>query len=196
MRGDVQSGLLNCHHFGLHSLVLEKRPDGSLLRVFVTTPAHRLDRLFNQEGHFTLGAHNHDKTLDFTVLVGNVCHVSLCGLAVEPHAAHPLYRYRFGSAIEGGSFTLGQPERWSARIQIEPMDGTRMRSVDVHTVLVSSPWAAWAVDEGPCEDVEKAIYSPRPDLSVEKLGNLSQLYQAMTPGGIAALCATISREAA
>lgn len=170
--GEIESGLWNCHHHGLHSIVLETRSDGSLLRIFFTSPEHQMGKVFNSQGHFIIGAHNHDKPCGFAVLYGDIWNVDLSvGIG-----RYPLYRYRFPSGIDGNGFTLGEPRKFFGNIRLEPIDGKYMSTKDIHTVLVATPKAAWVVDERVREPVAKYIYSPKIGLSLDANG----LYGPMT----------------
>ncbi len=186
-RRDVVGGLKNCHHHGLYSLVLDKQEDGSLRRIFATDWMHSMDKLFTNRGHFTIGPHNHDKALSFTLLYGMAWNV---GLTLQPWWQQGdclLFKYPFVSGLETGNFQLGPPVKAIASMEIQPLDGKRLISSDIHTVLVPVRLAAWLVEEGPVEDVQKFIYSLRDDLKLDITG----LYQPMSPQDIGALCDAI-----
>jgi hypothetical protein len=185
----VEGGLLNCHAIGVHSLVLKKRADGSLSRIFMTAHYHPLGRLFGPDGHFVIGAHNHDKPLRFRVLYGDVWNVALQA-ARSGEQRWTLYRYAFGSALDGGEFAVGLAcECYGFGLAVHPLDGLAMQTNESHTLIVSSPAAAWLVDEGPAEPVKKYIWSPRRDLTIQRHANL---YRPMTDGDIARVCAAIA----
>ncbi len=181
----VLSGLLDCHIRGLHSIVLEERADGSLLRIFYATARANMDRLFSHNGHFQLGAHNHDKELSFKVLHGQVYNVSLDFAADLDQRAMNLFRYPFRSALTSGAFGLGPADGVRMLLSIQPLDSVTMRVTQIHTVLIASSKAVWVVDEGPRDPLaEKFIYSPRPDLTLDS----TDLYRPMKPGVIANIC--------
>ena len=169
----LKSGLLNCHHVGLHSVVLDERADGSLSRIFFTTNTSRMDRVCLPSGHLVIGAHNHDKPIRFTALYGKAWHLSLDTEAIRSDS--PLWhRYPFASHLETGQFALGDPRAFRVTVRLSDLDGTYLSTKDIHTV-VAPPCAAWHCDEGPREDVKKYIWSPRPDLKLDDTG----LYQPM-----------------
>jgi len=173
LEAGLKSGLWNCHVPGLHSVILEEKLDGSLVRIFFTDSRHRLNELFTPTGHFTLGAHNHDKELCFTSLYGDVLNVDVVLSRLAPNT---LYQYDFQSALTTGEFSLGAPKMVGAIILVRPIDGVCMQPESVHTVLVNTPHAAWLVEEGPTVPLQKQIYSPREDLQLSKEG----LYQSMS----------------
>ncbi len=161
------SGLRNCHHIGLHSLVLQERPDGSLLRIFYTTPNHRMRELYEPGGHFTIGAHNHNKQLHFITLYGNVYNVELAVKMSEDNGQWKGYRYPFHqSALLEGGFSLGEPEAVSGELIWAPIHQKSLETSDVHTVVVHGDHGAWLVNEGPPQDTPKSIFSPRSDLNL------------------------------
>lgn len=180
--GAVESGLFDCHHRGLHSIVLNTRPDGSLVRIFFADHSHKMGKLYDENGHFTLGAHNHDKPIKFTHLYGNVVNVDFG----NSRGAEQLYRYPFVSALETGEFGLGTPEKEHKWVScVRPIDEVEMGTKDVHTVMVLTGEAAWLVDEGPREKVQKYIYSPHKDLSLTKD---PEMYRPMSPADFKHAC--------
>jgi len=194
--GRVESGRHNCHHIGLHSVVVETRGDRSLLRIFYTTPNHGMRWLF-QPGdeaypglHFVFGAHNHNKALDFTLLYGNVYNVEVA-LKNYPsgHQWHGWIYPFYQSALLEGGFKLGDPEPVGGSMVWAGINGKHLETSDIHTVVV--PWATpgggWVVDEGPPEDVPKVILSGRPDLRLDPTG----MYQEMTPEELTEACEAI-----
>lgn len=185
---NVKSGLFNCHHKGLHSLVLEERPDGSLLRIFYATNEHTMDKLYRDDGHFVIGAHNHDKALAFTTLYGDVQNVEVAIRMTKEKGSWKGYMYPFiTSALLEGGFKIGQPEECSAELIWSPINGKRLATTDVHTVVVPGRSGAWLIEEGPKQDAPKWILSPQRGLALDSEG----LYLPMNPQEIARACDTI-----
>ncbi len=181
----VESGLLNCHHKGAHSLIVDTRPDGSLTRIFFTTPEHGLNWLYDKSGHMVLGAHNHDKALSFTTLYGSVYNVEFAVQMTVEKGGWKGFMYEFkSSALLTGGFSLGDPQPCSATVIWSPIDGKRLETSDIHTVVVPLRSAAWLVEEGPKQDVQKWILSPRNDLTLDA----TDLYQPMNDRDIGAAC--------
>ena len=166
--GPLLSGLRNCHHKGLHSVVLDERRDGSLSRIFMATDVCSMDRIFRTDGHMVVGAHNHDKGIKFTLLYGEAWHVTLNTDAINSNS-DPWYRYEFTSAIDSGSFGLLTPRKLMVSVGITNLDGTYMDVHAIHTVMCQ-PWTAWHCDEGPKQPVKKHVWSPRPDLVLDPAG--------------------------
>lgn len=183
----VESGLINCHHIGLHSVILDHRADGSLLRIFYAAENHTMDKLFLPDGRFVVAAHNHNKRLRFTTLFGEVWNVSL-RLPLSWRGFHvSLIQYPFTSGMTTGEFVLGKPRQYQAEIALFPIDGYDMSTRKAHTVLVPSRTAAWLVDEGPEEEVPKSIYSPVP-LTLD----ITDLYLPMDRLNLENVCMSIA----
>lgn len=170
----LKSGLRNCHHVGLHSVVMEERPNGSLSRIFFTTDESTMDRPFRPDGHLTVGAHNHDKGVRFTLLAGRAWHLWVDTDRID--AISPVwFRYPFNSAIDSGKFGIGEQRRLHVSVTVGNLDNTYMSTSQTHTVL-ATPRTAWHCDEGPKEPKQKYIWSPRGDLELDATG----LYQPMS----------------
>jgi hypothetical protein len=183
--GSAVSGLANCHHKGLYSIVLREREGGQLDRVFYASNLHTMDRVFRPDGHFTIGAHNHDKPLEFKVIFGDVYHILLLR---GDRCYVRMYKYPFNkSALETGEFSIGEPEPQLCAIHLLPLDYTKMDTRTLHSVLVPSTSAAWLVTEGPQVETQRYIYSPRPDLKLDNNG----LYIPLDQKSIKRVCNAI-----
>lgn len=173
--GPLLSGLRNCHHVGLTSVVLDEREDGSLSRIFFAESYSTMDRVFRPDGHMVIGAHNHDKPIRFTTLFGSPRHLSIYTdyPGVAPRVTW--YRYPFESAMNSGEFGLLEPRPFFVTVAIHDLDNTYMDTREIHTVI-ASPMTAWHCDERPKEPIKKHVWSPRPDLKLDSRG----LYLEMT----------------
>lgn len=183
----VESGLHNCHAFGVESLVLRTNRDGSLIRIFHATGTHTLQRLFRDNGHFVVGVHNHNKALRLRRLFGDIWNVELRPTSTPE--ASCLYRYPFTSALNNpDGFNLGKPVIRRMSITTRRLIDVAMRPHDTHTVLVPASTAAWLVEEGPTvPNFQKYIYSPKSDLSLNSVG----LYIPMNPRHLHLTCDAI-----
>lgn len=157
----LEKSLMDCHCFGVDSLVLKDAPQ--MIRIFVARRDHLLYKNLpwkGSSGTMSVGMHRHHCDVTLMPLLGVVENIELCFNNEEGHPA-PMYSYRFRSHLRDrdvGGF--------------EPIDGygvslmTRRTLIDkplfmqaskLHTIYVPyGSIAAWMVWEG-TEDPE---YSP------------------------------------
>lgn len=193
----LERSLENCHTPGLSSIVLFDRHEcgGGMIRLYVATDYnHSLYDLYNENGHFTVGLHNHNYDLAIMPVVGHIINVTWDNRTWDGREAAnniKLYKYRYDSFIKDGAKggILGNPEHEYGRLEfnvISPGSSIYMKAQeslvsDTHTIMVSSHnWAgkvAWVVVESSPRNVPTYIYSPRNDLWIDTDG----LYTPMLP---------------
>jgi hypothetical protein len=173
--GIPDMALHDCHAVGVDSIVLatwnndEGEKEG-MWRVFVAWhDVHPLGRLFQDDGHFTIGVHNHRYYISITPLLGLVSNYE----AREhfPHAMRqPLYEFDFTSAIrEGGlGFQLRgyHDDLKLGHVSIQPGFTRHLDAEELHTVQIprtDDPFTAWLVIEGP-DRIESRVFSPLPEI--------------------------------
>lgn len=162
----------NCHAVGLDSIVLDVEYDEltndkvSMTRVFVAWhDLHTLDALYQPDGHFSIGAHNHRYDLTITPLVGVLNNY-------EVDFSHdgwgPLHQFAYTSAIADGEMSFKREgERYFARpplsVELWPGWARVMDAEQVHSVVVKKakawPFTAWMVREGP-DRIASKTFSP------------------------------------
>lgn len=205
-QGSFESAVGNCHVDGMDSVVLfdDRQAGGGMLRFFFARSGeHHLDHLYTQQGHFTLGVHNHRYPLALVPLLGRVVNVET--QVCDSPTGVVLHEYGFTSAIAAkvdaglvdddmqGVATLYRAARHVRQLDpvvLSPGDVRLMVAADLHTVQVpqlaglsAMPGTAWLVVEGPDAGLGSVIYSPRTDLTISRQG----LYTPMSPERAAAL---------
>lgn len=173
--------LMDCHTPGVDSIVLYDGDDG-MIRFFVAHEfCHGLGHLYNEEGHFTIGVHNHKYEIAKIALDNPFINVTT--RCVPPSYDGPkqsMYEYGFRSALKTGEIGV---ERYGlldvAAMEpdlILPGQCVVMDPSDLHTVMASGGFTtSWMVIEGPEVVIDPLIYSPRDDLALSKVG----LYRPM-----------------
>lgn len=159
----VEKSLLNCHAYGLHSVMLLDHPN-TKIRMFVTDESHQLHK--NVPGEMRNGMeiafHPHHCDLMFHVIEGD-----LFNWIVEPKyigGAGGLYldKYIYQSAITQG---VGKFIPLMTKVPLRTISakwhpegkGFEMKAHEIHTVAVAyKEIAAWLVVEGK----EDANYNP------------------------------------
>lgn len=170
-------GIRNCHAVGVDSLVLKRWRGGGMLRMFVTRPGHG----WAPDGdRFPLAPHDHRFRITLRHLFGDVRH----RLFAPADDGRVFHRYRFTSAM-GGTTPMAEREavvRLAERV--EPLAGrVCLDEMAIHTVDVTSEWAAWLVFEGVDRQPKNALFSPDESFTVDASG----LYQPMSKDEIGAL---------
>lgn len=184
---DWGNSVSNCHVQGLDSLVLfdgRLQGDGMIRVYYARHGEHKLDRLMTEEGHFTVGIHNHRYQIAKIPLNASMYNVRTW--VTDHPTGHQLYEYAFTSSLAGKSdcpTVQLQGLRHMAPVRLDDMpvgSVVVMADEDLHTVQVpvhpESPGTAWMVIEGPATEIQSLIYSPRPDLSIQSEG----LYRPMS----------------
>jgi hypothetical protein len=199
-RGDFRGSVSNCHVGGMDSIVLADHSangQGMVRFYFARHGQHTLDRLTTDEGHFTVGIHNHKYRIAKIPLHGRFLNVRT---AVSPvPTAMTMHEYAFSSALRSGSSGMGVSRRALRYMEPVRFDDIPVGSVaimepeDLHTVTIpveaGSPGTAWMVIEGPAVPIEPLIYSPRADLTLSADG----LYRPMSAGAAAAAVEDVLR---
>lgn len=173
--------LKNCHAFGMDSIVLRRTiaygEKTSMVRMFVAWhDVHFLDQLYQDDGHYTLGVHNHRYDLMLQPLVGTLTNYE-CELDAPSDTRLRRYKFPFVSGI-GGTMKLGTPDERSLRssraVDLPPGSVRLMAAPEWHTVIVKKdpalPFTAWMVFEG-ADYNESKLVSPlrNPPLRDENL---------------------------
>lgn len=140
----------NCHAKKVSSIVLEKRPDGSLLRAFLAWPGHKLTK-----EDLTVGIHDHRYNLLLRGMHGNAMNVR--------YLRHPLgeeyNQWKFQSAL-GKGFSATYVGKATLRDAVpEPInESVYLRHDELHTVFCDGP-AAWIVEEGVTRAEETTLFT-------------------------------------
>ena len=154
-----ESGLMNCHVQGLHSLVISKKSDGSMFRVYFADQGHAMGSLLNGDGQFSLAPHNHRYPLTMVLLHGTVVNwkvlLSTTGMRVN--------QFEFKSALHGGDFELTHLGTYRIAFEPKVVCQLTLPSSDIHSVTVSSPTASWLICEHPSDRHSTHFYSRNSD---------------------------------
>lgn len=169
---DPISALANCHVVGIDSFVFRGRhtAEEGMIRVFAVRPyCHVLEKVFGDDEDFVVMLHNHRQDIVLTRLCGNPVNVVpvLAEAQGNEEQGRLLHRYRFGSALKGGDFTL-VPNGTVAVLGYERHSltaagelGLFMPSFTFHT-MTAHPGSAWCVEEGNLADEDTThCYSTR-----------------------------------
>lgn len=179
-RGQFERSVRNCHVPGLDSIVLFDGDEGMVRFYLAHGGQHGIGRLIGDDGHFTVGIHNHKYEIAKLPLTGRIYNVRT---KVVSSSDFRLHEYGFKSALRGGGMELTDPvERPMEPVRydrMKPGDYVVMQPEDLHTVTVADTGdVAWLVIEGPNVDIDSLIYSPRHDLKLSPEG----LYQPIPVG--------------
>lgn len=159
----LDNGLKNCHAFGLHSLVLEKKTNGDLRRIFIARDWHELwqnefDR-FAKYPKFDLSVaiHPHHCGVELAVVEGSIMNYE----CVEGKGFE-LAEFLYSSPITGKAGFFARKRRANLQITKETLvvQGSAISLLprQLHTVFVEKgATAAWVVNESG----EDANYVPR-----------------------------------
>ncbi len=199
------SALADCHCKGIDSFVFRNRisPESGMLRVFaLRDDCDVLNTVFTANDYAYM-PHNHRQDITLTRLCGDPCNILLvladgAKLVTKPvtQAAYQIgggkttalvYRYRFGSAITNGEFSLllEGPEHVVGHdvrpLAIGDKNGIFMLASEFHT-MTASPLSAWCVEEGRLSgDLVTFCYSTQ---SNKQLSPAAGLYRSMSPDEI------------
>lgn len=182
--GTFTRSLQDCHTPGLDSIVLfeAEQCGGGMIRFYWARHGHHhMHNLYNDDGHFLLGVHNHRYRIAKIPLNDVIFNVRtwVTGDSDE----YRLYEYDFSSALVEGNIHTSAPRLQNMAPlvfdRLEPGDVSVMAAEDLHTVQVpdreDTAGTAWMVIEGSPATIDPLIYSPRPDLQLAGDG----LYQRM-----------------
>lgn len=184
--GDFGRSVANCHTDGVDSVALfdDSAAGGGMIRFYMAYHGqHRLAELYDGEGHFTVGIHNHRYRIAKIALNDTVYNVRTA--VSERPTGLALHEYSFTSALRDGAMrvasrTLRDMEPIS-RDRLAPGQMSLMAARDLHTMQVpereGSLGTAWLVIEGSPEPVQSLVYSPRDDLTM----SADDLYLPMDP---------------
>jgi hypothetical protein len=193
-RGDVLSGLKNCHIKNIHSLVFKERTNEywGMNRLFYAAKGHSIGRLFGEGGDFCLLPHNHRQSISIELLFGQVSNLRFFD---ADHLTLPCFEYHFDSAVLGGNGSL-QSMR-SVKIsapsweRLVPGCPIKLEWNQVHGMVVHSEVAAWIVREGftaPSTALTSVLtYSMVPEKKLDMRG----LYEPMDASTISKFCREI-----
>jgi hypothetical protein len=153
----LEKSLINCHCYGLDSLVLKDAP--RMVRIFVARPGHLLYR--NAPKHdepLSIAIHPHHCDITMIPIVGPIFNVSV---GDDPSGANRyLWPFKYKSPISGdeGSFALDT----ETRPGVAPLCMDRVSAplflpaTRPHTVYVpknsTAAWMIWEVAENPEHD--------------------------------------------
>jgi hypothetical protein len=152
MKPILSSSLINCHAYGMDSIVFKETQP--MIRAFVCRPAHTL--WCNEAGlAHTMSVAIHQHRQDITM-------VPVCGEAWNVFMGHgflgpaQLHAYEYDSQILGGQGGFrSHHESCNTMLRMERLDVPKfLRGLDFHTVYVpKGQTAAWLICEGaphPC----------------------------------------------
>jgi hypothetical protein len=144
---------MDCHVKGLHSLVLEEKEDGTLVRMYLTAPDHELYLNYGTTPAMTLAIHGHHCSMEFVGVYGQATNVRYTtALPPDTPSFSLVNGWWYSSALtEGkpgfrklGTFTLRRTK--DEFMSQNPV----MRADELHTVCVDKGnIAAWLVVEKP-----------------------------------------------
>lgn len=172
--------LKRCHHPNIDSIVLHKRKDGSLLRVFVATGPVEFGEV---------AIHSHRFPADFFVLSGALTNYNVRILKNGP--GEILHEWDYHSPLLGGEgLTYVHPvvavwDYWD----YPQYDSFQMSEWDVHTVSCEAG-TSWIVSEGPEKKKTSRSYTKTAEpftveglyepMSVEEVNEaVDKIYEAM-----------------
>ncbi len=145
--GVAYQGLINCHAYGLDSIMLHDTP-GNRIRMFAASACHTLWR--NQMPHpFSIAIHPHHCAIRFIGLYGPV-HNDVYALTPNPRGSFAEMNYQSAITADTGSLTPTGRHVDVHCLRSEPMSGHPMlQAHELHTVHVRQfEPAAWLVLEG------------------------------------------------
>lgn len=146
----------NCHGLGLHSIVLEKKPDGRLIRFFMTDPTHKMYLNDNIETA-SLGVHDHIYPISLMPLHGEVINLTF----EKSEFGTTVNHFEFDSILQGGTGAkwVGQAKLACSSMQ-RLTYSLYLKANQLHTVYVpKGKIAAWIVIEGEKEKDVNNLYS-------------------------------------
>ena len=179
--GDFAKSLTSCHTPGLDSVVLYDAHEGMVRFYLAWHGQHHLDELYDKDGNFTVGIHNHRYQIA-KIPLNNIIHNVRTSVSEAPTDCK-LCEYVFSSRLKEEKMQAAfERECYMEPLRLDPLTpGTAvvMPPEALHTVQVpqrsDSPVTGWMVIEGPPRPIEPLIYSPRHDLVLSD----DDLYQAM-----------------
>lgn len=176
-KGDFKRSVSNCHTAGMDSIVIY---DGTatntgMIRFFwAKKGGHKLGNLFDKQGHFTLGVHNHRYPIALVPLVGTTTNIRT--EVVAKKTRYTMHEYGFTSKLADDDIEAIRVEHRALRnaldLEHDPMmpgDVVVMQPHELHTIYLDdshSQGTAWMVIEGAPAGNESMIYSERDDLSI------------------------------
>lgn len=149
----LANGLKNCHAFGLHSLVLEKKANGNLRRIFVARKWHELwKNEFSSFGNYpkfdlSVAVHPHHCGVNLLVVAGSITNYE----CVEGKGIS-LAEYLYSSPITGQAGFFAK-QRDAELTVVETTHIFQGQSISLlprqlHTVFVEKGTeSAWVVEE-------------------------------------------------
>lgn len=170
----LEKSLINCHCYGLDSLVLKDADDtGGMVRIFVARPEHELwknhpDTAEAEGEALSIALHPHHCDVTLMPLVGDVYNVTVDDGDIQRNRLRAdiqgdlraLYFYRYVSPITHGAgrFEPINPDPIEVWLEARKLRGPLfLRSPWRHTIYVpKGETAAWVV----CEGAEDELYRP------------------------------------
>lgn len=180
--GEFERSVGNCHTEGVDSVVLFDRSpsrDGMIRFYYARKGIHQLGQLYDDDGNYTVGIHNHRYNIGIVPLFGEIVNISTQKATRLTDARNQiLFEYQFRSALKDGHLgtTPMKPQIMKPHEETPLAPGKLhlMTSEDLHTIVVKDkprlPGAAWMVIEGAHQPTTPLIYSPRPDLQISTGG--------------------------
>lgn len=177
----TRKSFLNCHVYGLHSLMLVDTPEKTI-RLFYASPHHELWRNeVSTVKEMSLGFHNHHCNLSLEVYSGKITNWQV-ELAEEETKRIPmsLKKHEYSSYInqgKGGFTLVGESKLVTSSIKNLTSkligDSIFMKADSLHTVFVEKGQeATWFVYEGLENRDHKPVCYSNTDLSTHSTENL------------------------
>jgi hypothetical protein len=177
--GQHTKSVANCHVIGLDSIVLFDFGEHGMIRYYDYSMLDgSLSSLYNEDGGFTIGVHNHRYEIAKIPLIGSYANVVTAIDETDGRGRMLLQEYEFSSGIGGELGVTYRDARLMRPFDVEvmmPGSSVIMQPEDLHTVVVPRRQrAAWMVIEGSRrDDITPLLYSPTRDLVL----NSDHLYQ-------------------
>lgn len=181
----LEKSLINCHCFGMDSLVIKDGP--GMVRMFIARKDHFLYR--NEIGRedsyyqFSVGLHRHHCDITLMPLFGNISNITFANRYTdkEQRFLRQVSPFKYESPISGGHGSFQKMDGpITAALTYERIKGpTHMSAERAHTVHVpygeTAAWLVWEGAENP--DHQSITYS---DDDLTKF-DFSQTNLPMTP---------------
>jgi hypothetical protein len=152
---ELMMSRLNCHAFGISSIVVRRHGSGPLVRIFLTWPDHKLAT--NRPGDLTVGIHNHRYPLSLLPIFGDVVNVRYMR---DDKGDISVYEWGFKSGVESG-----EPEfKHRGYALLSEFDRRPLQAVDklgaheLHTIECHG-MCAWKVIEGVAVRDETTLFT-------------------------------------
>ena len=143
---DIMLSRRNCHLELVDSIVVGRRPDGGLIRVFVAYPGSALEGN-GERGEFAVGIHSHRYPIRLQGLRGTsrnlcfaLCHDGECDLGA----------YKFTTAIGQGPVLEPDGRRRARCVSDVLIEDIELPHDELHTIRVIPSYSpvCWLVSEG------------------------------------------------